>query len=192
MKIQCSSCKSNYNIKDEKIPEAGAKIKCPKCQNIISVRKSETELPIVAADESVKDQNESNQDNKKCPFCAEKIKFEAKKCKHCGELLDDSMKSHSSQQINVVQNGSQDKQIAYESQKKSGFVAAILNFLFPGVGYMYCGNVILGLFVLCIGIAVIIFTAGIGLVVLTPIVIIDGFLCAARANKKLGQKLLSA
>lgn len=27
-------------------------------------------------------------DSKKCPFCAEKIKFDAIKCKHCGEYLD--------------------------------------------------------------------------------------------------------
>jgi predicted Zn finger-like uncharacterized protein len=45
MKVQCSKCKQNYNIKDEKIPDAGAKIKCPKCQNIIVVMKPEPELP---------------------------------------------------------------------------------------------------------------------------------------------------
>ena len=45
MKVQCSKCKQNYNIKDEKIPDAGAKIKCPKCQNIIDVMKPEPELP---------------------------------------------------------------------------------------------------------------------------------------------------
>ena len=27
---------------------------------------------------------------KKCPFCAEMILIEAKKCKHCGEFLDDT------------------------------------------------------------------------------------------------------
>ena len=45
MKVQCSKCDSKYNIKDEKIPENGAKIKCPKCQNVISVMKHEPELP---------------------------------------------------------------------------------------------------------------------------------------------------
>ncbi len=38
--------------------------------------------------------------------------------------------------------------IEYESKKKSGFVAALLNLFIPGAGYMYCGNIILGLFVL--------------------------------------------
>ena len=29
----------------------------------------------------------NDSDTKKCPFCAESIKNEAKKCKHCGELI---------------------------------------------------------------------------------------------------------
>ena len=45
MRVQCSKCESKYNIKDEKIPDAGAKIKCPKCQNVISVMKPAPELP---------------------------------------------------------------------------------------------------------------------------------------------------
>jgi predicted Zn finger-like uncharacterized protein len=37
MRVQCSACKSNYNIRDDKIPAAGARMKCPRCQKIIEV-----------------------------------------------------------------------------------------------------------------------------------------------------------
>lgn len=127
----------------------------------------------------------------KCPFCAEEILAEAKKCKHCGEIVDNSLKKEDSPNINITQNSGVEKQIAYESQKKNGFVAAILNFLLPGVGYFYCGNVVLGLLVLFLAIAALL-TGGLGFIVLTPIVIIDGFLAASRANKKLGKKLVAA
>lgn len=30
---------------------------------------------------------------KKCPFCAEEILEEAKKCKHCGEFIDGNVKN---------------------------------------------------------------------------------------------------
>ncbi|MGV7224607.1 MAG: zinc-ribbon domain-containing protein, partial [Nitrospinales bacterium] len=39
MKVQCSGCKANYRINDDKIPAAGAKMKCPRCQKIIEVAK---------------------------------------------------------------------------------------------------------------------------------------------------------
>jgi len=32
----------------------------------------------------------ANKKTKKCPFCAEEILSEAKKCKHCGEIIDET------------------------------------------------------------------------------------------------------
>ena len=40
MKVQCDNCKAKYNISDDKIPDGGTKIKCPKCQSVISIMKT--------------------------------------------------------------------------------------------------------------------------------------------------------
>lgn len=96
MKVECSGCASVYNIDDTKIPEAGARVKCPKCQNIIVVKKPLPEL--TELEESVPEQatprNESPEINKSsspqtknCPYCAEVILAAATRCKHCGSDL---------------------------------------------------------------------------------------------------------
>lgn len=77
-----------------------------------------------------------------------------------------------------------------ESKKKSGWAAALLNLFIPGAGYMYCGTWILGIFVLVLAVGVGVVTLGAGLLILYPIVFIDGFLGAGRANKKMIEKLI--
>jgi len=68
---------------------------------------------------------------------------------------------------------------------KSGLLAALLNLLIPGLGYLYCGRFFLGVFVFIFTVVVTITTFGIGALVLYPIFIIDGFLCADRANRRI-------
>ena len=68
---------------------------------------------------------------------------------------------------------------------KSGLLAAFLNLMIPGLGYMYCGRFFLGVFVFILTVVVVIGTVGIGALVLYPILIIDGFLCAGRANRRI-------
>jgi len=81
--------------------------------------------------------------------------------------------------------------VEYQSKKKSGLVAALLNLLIPGAGYMYCGNIILGLFVLLISVPLVFF-AILAYPFWALVMVIDGFLCAGRYNKKLGKKIIAA
>ncbi len=39
MIVECTNCHSKYNIDESKIPETGVKVRCPKCQNVISIKK---------------------------------------------------------------------------------------------------------------------------------------------------------
>jgi hypothetical protein len=41
-------------------------------------------------------------ETKQCPYCSEEILHTAKKCKHCGEFLDGSLRDNSSSKIPVV------------------------------------------------------------------------------------------
>ena len=58
----------------------------------------------------------------RCPYCAEFVAFSAKKCKHCGEFFDPSLRQSRQQTWNPG-------------------VAAVLSLIIPGSGQMYKGQV---------------------------------------------------
>lgn len=72
---------------------------------------------------------------KPCPYCAETVHSEAKKCKHCGEFLDPKLRTKNAQ-------GSR--------PAFSAGVAALLSLIIPGAGQMYKGQVINGLMWFCV------------------------------------------
>ncbi|MEO0096230.1 MAG: zinc-ribbon domain-containing protein [candidate division WOR-3 bacterium] len=39
MIVECANCHSKYNVDENKIPASGVKVKCPKCQNVIVIKK---------------------------------------------------------------------------------------------------------------------------------------------------------
>lgn len=45
MIVECSNCHTKYNVDEKKIPTTGVKVRCRKCQNIISIKKEAPTLP---------------------------------------------------------------------------------------------------------------------------------------------------
>jgi ribosomal protein L32 len=78
-----------------------------------------------------------------------------------------------------------------KGKHKSGFLAAGLNILVPGLGYMYCGRVLLGIIVLPFVVGMVFVMPALA-ITMWVVLIIDGFLAAGRYNKMLEQKIGAA
>lgn len=136
-----------------------------------------------------------------CPQCGQPVTAaEDVFCKKCGaRLLGQQHIVQVNSQINLRTGEGSSSQVflLYESQKKQGWLAALLNWIIPGTGYAYCGRVILGILVFILDVFLWILTIGslgLGLPILIVfhiVFIIDGFLCASRFNKKLMMSLLA-
>ena len=81
--------------------------------------------------------------------------------------------------------------LTVESRKKSGAVAALLNLVLPGAGYMYCGRWILGMVAFVFVVAMALVSFGTMAIPLWIVLIVDGLLCANRYNKKIIQDVLN-
>ena len=78
-----------------------------------------------------------------------------------------------------------------EKKRKSGALAAGLNLIIPGAGYIYCGRVILGIAAFILTVLLVLTLFPYGAITIWIVLIIDGFLCADRYNKKLDIKIES-
>jgi len=69
MKVQCTECEATYNISDDKIPDDGAKTKCPKCSSTILIMKPTHDSPHSPLQQSVQneisDNKQAKENNKK-------------------------------------------------------------------------------------------------------------------------------
>jgi predicted RNA-binding Zn-ribbon protein involved in translation (DUF1610 family) len=64
---------------------AGKSFFCPQCGEPVTIPATNAQEKIAGGDEVRVQEVEQYRE---CPFCAEKIKVSAKKCRYCGEILD--------------------------------------------------------------------------------------------------------
>jgi hypothetical protein len=105
------------------------------------------------------------QQTMRCPFCDEQISSAAKKCKHCGETVDVSLRAaeearRSAEKAPMVfmnaGGGASSAAVSYGHRRarQSPGTAAALELIFGlffgtfGLGHMYAGNVVAGLVIM--------------------------------------------
>jgi len=98
IRVTCPHCNQTLKVPEKLI---GRMAKCPKCREAIQLASAQllsqqgAELGLArhaseVAPDTQQPSSSAGIPTKACPFCAEQILSTARKCKHCGEFLDDT------------------------------------------------------------------------------------------------------
>src|SRR5208283_1185889 len=107
--FHCKACNAAINAPER---AAGRQSKCPNCGNVVTVPGNPIAPPLPAPASKpaavkvpsaipippspVPSPAEPPPEYKQCPYCSEKILATARKCKHCGEMLDPALRAQQS------------------------------------------------------------------------------------------------
>jgi len=133
IRVICPGCLKGINAPDK---YAGHVAKCPGCGTPIKVPFAEPatgSLELMSESAPRTPSPPPVKRSKPCPYCGEQILASAKKCKHCGEFLDDSLRPPQPTPTIAIQ------------RDWSPGIAALLSFIIPGAGQIYKGSIAAGL-----------------------------------------------
>lgn len=161
--INCSTCAAKLKLPASVETQT---FKCPKCGSLIEADADAKDdafrrgAPPRFNGSSERDTRETskrtNVETSSCRYCGEEILRNARKCKHCGEILDPDLRESRREgggRVVVNQNVSVGGNYrgGYVPEEKSSAVAVLLEVL-PGlffqtfgIGHLYAGNVGAGL-----------------------------------------------
>jgi TM2 domain-containing membrane protein YozV len=145
IRVSCPGC-SKIIVADDH--DGGRRARCPECHAVLTLPTAGFEQPPFApayafSSEASTERSAQTPDDEfaesigikgrndmiACPYCAEPIRYGARKCRHCGEYLDDDLRR-------------QQRRAAYENPLAAGArpnagIAAVLSLFFPGAGQIY-------------------------------------------------------
>jgi len=145
IRVSCPGC-SKIIVADDH--DAGRRARCPECHATLTLPAAAFEEPPhapayafaggAAAERTERRAEDdfaqsSGAENRKeliaCPYCAEPIRYGARKCRHCGEYLDDDLRRQQ-------RRAAYDNPLAAGAKPNAG-IAAVLSLFFPGAGQIY-------------------------------------------------------
>lgn len=95
LKFDCPHCKQPLSAPPDLL---GQTMTCPACSRPIRVPGAAPEAaPAAAPTPAPAPAPEPQEERKPCPYCGEQILAQARKCKHCGEFLDEELRRQQQQ-----------------------------------------------------------------------------------------------